>query len=137
MLQSSIHSTANYIMFISVFNSLILTSHLIHWLERFLSFQITFDKDYKMLTSKCECPVGKSKCSHIAAVYIHAYKNLSCTEVEVSWKKTASDETDIQLAADLFPDKRGKEVEMRLDVTAQDKGWLLAELTNYGKFTGN
>jgi len=25
---------------------------------------------------------------------------------------------------------------MRLDVTAQDKGWLLAELTNYGKFTG-
>ena len=110
---------------------------MIHWLERFLSFQITFDKDYKMLTSKCECPVGISKCSHIAAVYIHAYKNVNCTQVEVSWKRTASEETDIQLAADLFPDKRGKEVEMRLDVTAEDKGWLLAELTNYGKFTGN
>lgn len=38
--------------------------------------------------STCECPIGRDKCHHMAALLIWVEKNVSRTDVECVWKRT-------------------------------------------------
>ncbi|CAL8277903.1 unnamed protein product [Arctogadus glacialis] len=48
--------------------------------------------------SSCQCPIGRGKCHHMAAVLIWVEKNVSRTDVECAWKRAKTPSTD-QIAA--------------------------------------
>ncbi|KAJ7365930.1 hypothetical protein OS493_002666 [Desmophyllum pertusum] len=46
------------------------------------------DEENEIKSSECECPRGKFKCSHAAALFIHGIHNLSRTDNRVSVEET-------------------------------------------------
>eukprot|EP00795_Rhopilema_esculentum_P003579 gene3579-12017_t len=44
------------------------------------------DESYLIKSTQSECPRGEFKCSHAAALFIHAINSISVTDVECSWK---------------------------------------------------
>ena len=38
-------------------------------------------------SSECECPRGNYRCSHAAALVMHAIQNLNRTDIEGPWKR--------------------------------------------------
>ena len=44
--------------------------------------------------STCQCPIGKAKCHHMAALLIWVEKNVSRTDVECAWKKSKTPKSD-------------------------------------------
>ncbi|KAL4112257.1 hypothetical protein QTP88_016078 [Uroleucon formosanum] len=56
--------------------------------------------------AKCTCAIGQSKCIHMTALLLHAYKNISVTDKECAWRKQKSNDDDkICTIDDLYPDK--------------------------------
>ena len=87
------------------------------------------------ITSKdCDCPRGAYKCSHAAAIVIHAIHNLSRTDMEFSWKRQKLTDV-VKSASELYPPSREYNP-LKRTVTAEDRSWLYGELRQYGKFTG-
>lgn len=48
----------------------------------------------KVSYSTCECPIGKDKCHHMAALLIWVEKNVSRTDVECVWKRVKTPKSD-------------------------------------------
>ena len=44
--------------------------------------------------STCQCPIGKGKCHHMAALLIWVEKNVSRTDVECAWTKAKTPKSD-------------------------------------------
>ncbi|KAL0973601.1 hypothetical protein UPYG_G00206910 [Umbra pygmaea] len=57
--------------------------------------------------STCECPIGRDKCHHMAALLIWVEKNVSRTDVECLWKRANTPKSD-EIAA-----KRVSEIHIR------------------------
>ena len=98
-----------------------------------LSMQI-YLSDGNIKSTDCDCPRGAYKCSHAAAIVIHAIHNLSRTDVECSWKRQKLTDV-VKLASELYPPPREYNP-LKRTVTAEDRSWLYGELQKYGKFTG-
>ena len=75
-------------------------------------------------STDCDCARGAYKCSHAAAVVIHAIHNLSTTDVECKWKMQK------------VPEAVKSVEELQREPSTDDREWLLKELRCYGRFTG-
>ena len=84
--------------------------------------------------TECECPRGQFKCSHAAALFVHAIHNLSRTDVECQWKRKKSTPSH-QSATEMFPPKRAYKPLSR-SPTTEDRDNLYNDLRSYGRFTG-
>ncbi|XP_068750955.1 uncharacterized protein [Montipora capricornis] len=86
-------------------------------------------------SSECECPRGKFKCSHAAALFIHGIYNLSRTDVECNWKKRkASTPLSWQAVEEMFPPTKQYSCLSR-NPTQSDRSALYRDLKEYGRFT--
>ena len=85
-------------------------------------------------STECDCARGAYKCSHAAAVVIHAIHNLSTTDVECKWKMQKAPEA-VKSVEELFPAPRVYDC-LRREPSTDDREWLLRELRCYGRFTG-
>ena len=90
--------------------------------------------DGNITSTDCDCPRGAYKCSHAAAIVIHAIHNLSRTDMECSWKRQKLTDV-VKSASELYPPSREYNP-LKRTVTAEDRSWLYGELRQYGKFTG-
>lgn len=93
-----------------------------------------FLNDENITSTQCECPRGNYKCSHAAALMIHAIHNLGRTDVECSWKKDKKTADCISIE-EMYPSNKTYNPLGR-PVHEQDKKWLTEELDRYGRFTG-
>lgn len=92
-------------------------------------------KDNEIISCDCECPRGSYKCSHAAALFIHAIHNLSRTDMECTWRRQhASLET--KSITEMYPPPRKEYKPLKRKVTDADTKWFYEELKKYGKFTG-
>ncbi|XP_062874073.1 uncharacterized protein LOC134335455 isoform X3 [Trichomycterus rosablanca] len=87
--------------------------------------------------STCECPIGRDKCHHMAALLIWVEKNVSRTDVECSWKRAKTSKTD-EIAAKRVSEMTPSTTRagIKRPVTQEDKKWALASLSKLGRFTG-
>ena len=51
-------------------------------------------ENHTVTYSICECPIGRDKCHHMAALLIWVEKNVSRTDVECVWKKAKTPKSD-------------------------------------------
>lgn len=49
---------------------------------------IFLTSQYKIERATCECPNGLHRCSHMAALAVTAYDNISCTDTTCAWKRS-------------------------------------------------
>ena len=94
------------------------------------------DSENAIKSSECECPRGKFKCSHAAALFIHGIHNLSRTDIECQWKKRKSNiPLSWQAVEVMFPPAKKYSCLSRKP-TQSDRSALYRDLQEYGKFTG-
>ena len=98
-----------------------------------MSFQVNLEKD-SIKSSECECPRGEYRCSHAAALVIHAIHNLSRTDVECSWNKPKS-APEVKSVEELYPTNNTYSPITR-EITDEDRASFYEELKEYGQFTG-
>ena len=97
-----------------------------------LYLQVYLD-DNHIKSTECECPRGAYKCSHSAAIVIHAIHNLSRTDVECCWKKQKTPQVT-KAIEELYPSK-GYEPFIE-DVSDGIREEFYQDLKTYGRFTG-
>ncbi|CAL8302707.1 unnamed protein product [Arctogadus glacialis] len=87
--------------------------------------------------SSCQCPIGRDKCHHMAAVLIWVEKNVSRTDVECAWKRAKTPSTD-QIAAKRVSEMTPSTTQagIKRPVTQEDKDWVQATLSQLGRLTG-
>ncbi|CAL8323792.1 unnamed protein product [Boreogadus saida] len=87
--------------------------------------------------SSCQCPIGRDKCHHMAAVLIWVEKNVSRTDVECAWKRAKTPSTD-QIAAKRVSEMTPSTTQagIKRPVTQEDKDWVQANLSQLGRLTG-
>ncbi|CAL8269567.1 unnamed protein product [Arctogadus glacialis] len=87
--------------------------------------------------SCCQCPIGRGKCHHMAAVLIWVEKNVSRTDVECAWKRAKTPSTD-QIAAKRVSEMTPSTTQagIKRPVTQEDKDWVQATLSQLGRLTG-
>ena len=102
-----------------------------------LLFQVYLDDQLNIKSTECECPRGKFKCSHAAAIFIYGIHNLSRTDVECQWRRKKTVET-VQAASQMFPlpEKKKDYSPLSRAPKTEDQEWLYSQLQQYGKFTG-
>ncbi|KAL9987371.1 hypothetical protein ACROYT_G001665 [Oculina patagonica] len=97
---------------------------------------IYLDNENEIRSSECECPRGKFKCSHAAALFIHGIHNLSRRDVECQWKKRKSTTPlSWQAVEEMFPPAKKYSCLSRTP-TQSDRSALYRDLLEYGRFTG-
>lgn len=64
---------------------------------------IYLDKEHTIKSTDCECPRGKFKCSHAAALFIHGIYNLSRTDIECQWRKRKATNALLPSVQEMFP----------------------------------
>ncbi|XP_030293203.1 uncharacterized protein LOC115593731 [Sparus aurata] len=87
--------------------------------------------------STCECPIGRDKCHHMAALLIWVEKNVSRTDVECVWRRAKTpkmDEIAAKRVSEMTPSTTRAGI--KRPVTQEDKEWALASLSQLGRFTG-
>ena len=109
---------------------------LVHTSMKKKVYQVTIylDGNNDIKSAECECPRGKFKCSHAAALFVHGIHNLGRTDVECQWKKRKAACT-VNSAADMFP-KPNKYAPITRQTTSEDRQSLFDDLASYGRFTG-
>lgn len=83
-----------------------------------------------------ECPRGKFKCSHAAALFIHGIYNLSRTDIECQWRKRKATNALLPSVQEMFPPAKPGYKALRRETTLEERRELFQSLKNYGKFTG-
>ncbi|XP_020606184.1 uncharacterized protein LOC110044947 [Orbicella faveolata] len=97
---------------------------------------IYLNEQFDIKSTECECPRGKFKCSHAAALFIHGIHNLSRTDIECQWRKRKSNSSLSLLAVEeMFPLPK-KYVAISRTPDALDRSALYEDLKEYGRFTG-
>lgn len=84
--------------------------------------QIYLDSKNDIKSAECECPRGKFKCSHAAALFIHGIHNLSRTDVECQWRKRKAADT-VKSVPEMFP-KPKKYIPITRQTTNEDRKLL-------------
>ena len=86
-------------------------------------------EDGSIQSSRCECARGELKCSHAAAMLIHAMWNLSSTDVECNWRKPATlkEEKD-KPVNQIYPQREASYNPLAREVTEEDVEWFPASL---------
>ncbi|XP_044165156.1 uncharacterized protein LOC122949043 [Acropora millepora] len=64
---------------------------------------IYLDEEHTIKSTDCECPRGKFKCSHAAALFIHGIYNLSRTDIECQWRKRKATNALLPSVQEMFP----------------------------------
>lgn len=90
--------------------------------------QIWLRDDGTILSSTCECPRGEYKCSHAAAVAIHAIHNISATDVACQWSKPSTSKAPPQEVSELYPQLSEVYNPLTRDVTSEDVDWFRSSL---------
>ena len=101
----------------------------------FLQVHLT-DGNGNISCGECDCPRGKYKCSHLAAVYMHAIHNISRTDVECTWKMPKSASKTTQSVKEMYPKSKPDYKPLKREICDEDLSWLFGELKQYGRFTG-
>jgi len=102
----------------------------------FLICQVYLDSENAIRSSECECPRGKFRCSHAAALFIHGIYNFSRRDVECSWKKRkANTPLSWQPFEEMFPPTKQYSSLLR-NPTQSDRSGPYRDLQEYGRFTG-
>ncbi|XP_067018182.1 uncharacterized protein [Acropora muricata] len=97
---------------------------------------IYLDDQFNIKATDCECPRGKFKCSHAAALFIHGIHNLTCTDIECQWRKRKSTSSQSFLAVEeMFPAPK-KYVAISRSPNSKDRSAFYQSLKEYGRFTG-
>lgn len=97
---------------------------------------IYLDDHFNIKSTECECPKGKFKCSHAAALFINGIHNLSRTDIECQWRKKKSNTSlSLQAVEELFPLPKNY-VAITRSPNTEDRQALYGSLKAYGRFTG-
>ncbi|XP_044182630.1 uncharacterized protein LOC122963280 [Acropora millepora] len=97
---------------------------------------IYLDDQFNIKSTDCECPRGKFKCSHAAALFIHGIHNLTRTDIECQWRKRKSTSSQSFLAVEeMFPAPK-KYVAISRSPNSEDRSAFYQSLKEYGRFTG-
>lgn len=98
--------------------------------------KIYLDDHFNIKSTECECPKGKFKCSHAAALFINGIHNLSRTDIECQWRKKKSNTSlSLQAVEELFPLPKNY-VAITRSPNTEDRQALYGSLKAYGRFTG-
>jgi len=101
-----------------------------------LTKKVYLDSENAIRSSECECPRGKFRCSHAAALFIHGIYNFSRRDVECSWKKRkANTPLSWQPFEEMFPPTKQYSSLLR-NPTQSDRSGPYRDLQEYGRFTG-
>ncbi|CAH3036637.1 unnamed protein product [Pocillopora meandrina] len=105
-------------------------------LEIYIFDLIYLDDHFNIKSTECECPKGKFKCSHAAALFINGIHNLSRTDIECQWRKKKSNTSlSLQAVEELFPLPKNY-VAITRSPNTEDRQALYGSLKAYGRFTG-
>ncbi|XP_065061751.1 uncharacterized protein LOC135688717 [Rhopilema esculentum] len=104
--------------------------------DKVYNVTVYVDESYLIKSTQCECPRGEFKCSHAAALFIHAINSISVTDVECSWKRQKTESLSTHAVSELYQPRRPGYVPLTREPNDEDKAALYADLCNYGRFTG-
>lgn len=97
---------------------------------------IYLDEEKAIKSTDCECPRGKFKCSHAAALFIHGIYKLSRTDIECQWRKRKATNVPLPSVQEMFPPAKPGYRALSRDPSCEERSDFFHKLKNYGKFTG-
>jgi len=80
-----------------------------------------------VISSMCDCPLGKHKCYHVAAVLLDGNKNISKTHIRQSWlrRPKSAPPKDTRTVSEIFPLSKLGYKALSKPLSSEDRTFIL------------